>query len=347
MDPAEARRDAGHFGARAQPACPTPRRCCGSCSPSCSPTAWCSPRGACAKGCCSSGSARGTRGRTRCSRRRASLPSRAAARPTWPAMIAAGRAAAANGDGGGTERLRLAATMLALAAAHVEPNLRARHALRMGDGQALGRPRPEPAARCSPRRCSRPAARSRRRPSSSGWRAGNACARPSAGASRSGCAAALGAGSRASLLPPASCAARTSASCCGSIRAGPQLASDKVTKRPQGAGPVARTRARTDDWRGCETVRGVMPAGLQEGQIIVTQSSCCPRRRKAGVILQPRAAKKSPAAATAARRSTPRTSKPKPLQAAAARPPTIEAACEAWTDLARDTSRRRSSPSLA
>ena len=47
---------------------------------------------------------------------------------TQAAMIAAWTADAASGDGNGTERLRLAATMLALAAAHVEPNLRARQA---------------------------------------------------------------------------------------------------------------------------------------------------------------------------------------------------------------------------
>jgi exopolyphosphatase/guanosine-5'-triphosphate,3'-diphosphate pyrophosphatase len=49
-----------------------------------------------------------------------------------PASLAATMAAwtsdVANGDGNGSERLRLAATMLALAAAHVEPNLRTRHA---------------------------------------------------------------------------------------------------------------------------------------------------------------------------------------------------------------------------
>lgn len=48
--------------------------------------------------------------------------------PTLAAMIAAWTADVANGDGNGGERLRLAATMLAMAAAHVEPNLRARHA---------------------------------------------------------------------------------------------------------------------------------------------------------------------------------------------------------------------------
>ena len=47
---------------------------------------------------------------------------------TQAAMMAAWTADATNGDGNGGERLRLAATMLALAAAHVEPNLRARQA---------------------------------------------------------------------------------------------------------------------------------------------------------------------------------------------------------------------------
>lgn len=47
---------------------------------------------------------------------------------TLAAMIAAWTADAASGDGSGGERLRLAATMLALAATRVEPNLRARHA---------------------------------------------------------------------------------------------------------------------------------------------------------------------------------------------------------------------------
>lgn len=47
---------------------------------------------------------------------------------TLAATIAAWTADAANGDGSGSERLRLAATMLALAAMQVEPNLRARQA---------------------------------------------------------------------------------------------------------------------------------------------------------------------------------------------------------------------------
>jgi len=47
---------------------------------------------------------------------------------TQAAAIAAWTADAANGDGSGGERLRLAATMLALAAARVEPNMRARQA---------------------------------------------------------------------------------------------------------------------------------------------------------------------------------------------------------------------------
>ena len=45
-----------------------------------------------------------------------------------PEQIAAWTAPVAADDGGGSERLRLAATQLALAAVHVEPNLRARHA---------------------------------------------------------------------------------------------------------------------------------------------------------------------------------------------------------------------------
>jgi exopolyphosphatase/guanosine-5'-triphosphate,3'-diphosphate pyrophosphatase len=48
--------------------------------------------------------------------------------PTMAAMIAAWTTEAANGDGAESERLRLAATMLALAASHIEPNMRARHA---------------------------------------------------------------------------------------------------------------------------------------------------------------------------------------------------------------------------
>lgn len=48
--------------------------------------------------------------------------------PRLAAMIAAWTADAANGTGSGSERLRMAATMLALAAAQVEPNLRAGHA---------------------------------------------------------------------------------------------------------------------------------------------------------------------------------------------------------------------------
>jgi exopolyphosphatase/guanosine-5'-triphosphate,3'-diphosphate pyrophosphatase len=48
--------------------------------------------------------------------------------PTLAAMIAAWTADVANGGGAEDERLRLAATMLALAAAHIEPNMRARHA---------------------------------------------------------------------------------------------------------------------------------------------------------------------------------------------------------------------------
>lgn len=47
---------------------------------------------------------------------------------TAAAMIAGWTAAAAKGNGGSSERLRLAATILALASAHVEPNWRARHA---------------------------------------------------------------------------------------------------------------------------------------------------------------------------------------------------------------------------
>lgn len=45
------------------------------------------------------------------------------------AMIAGWTAAVANGDGATSERLRLAATLLALAAARLEPNIRTRHAL--------------------------------------------------------------------------------------------------------------------------------------------------------------------------------------------------------------------------
>ena len=45
------------------------------------------------------------------------------------AMIAGWTAAAAKGDGASSERLRLAATLLALAAARLEPNIRIRHAL--------------------------------------------------------------------------------------------------------------------------------------------------------------------------------------------------------------------------
>ncbi|MEO6151972.1 MAG: Ppx/GppA family phosphatase [Croceibacterium sp.] len=45
------------------------------------------------------------------------------------AMIAAWTSEISPGGGASRERLRLAATMLALAAAHIEPNLRARHAL--------------------------------------------------------------------------------------------------------------------------------------------------------------------------------------------------------------------------
>lgn len=48
--------------------------------------------------------------------------------PRLAAMIAAWTTDAANGTGTGSERLRMAATMLALAAAQVEPNLRQRHA---------------------------------------------------------------------------------------------------------------------------------------------------------------------------------------------------------------------------
>ena len=48
--------------------------------------------------------------------------------PRLAAMMAAWTANALSGDGNGGELLRLAATMLALAAAHVEPNVRARHA---------------------------------------------------------------------------------------------------------------------------------------------------------------------------------------------------------------------------
>jgi len=48
--------------------------------------------------------------------------------PRLAAMIAAWTTDAANGNGAGSERLRMAATMLALAAAQVEPNLRQRHA---------------------------------------------------------------------------------------------------------------------------------------------------------------------------------------------------------------------------
>jgi exopolyphosphatase/guanosine-5'-triphosphate,3'-diphosphate pyrophosphatase len=47
---------------------------------------------------------------------------------TVAATMAAWTADAANGDGNGSERLRLAATMLALAAARIEPNLRLRQA---------------------------------------------------------------------------------------------------------------------------------------------------------------------------------------------------------------------------
>ena len=47
---------------------------------------------------------------------------------TVAAQMAAWTAAAAQGTGDGGERLRLAATMLALASVHVEPNWRARHA---------------------------------------------------------------------------------------------------------------------------------------------------------------------------------------------------------------------------
>jgi exopolyphosphatase/guanosine-5'-triphosphate,3'-diphosphate pyrophosphatase len=45
------------------------------------------------------------------------------------AMIAGWTSAAANGDGASSERLRLAATLLALAAGRLEPNIRTRHAL--------------------------------------------------------------------------------------------------------------------------------------------------------------------------------------------------------------------------
>jgi exopolyphosphatase/guanosine-5'-triphosphate,3'-diphosphate pyrophosphatase len=48
--------------------------------------------------------------------------------PRLAAMIAAWTAEVANGRGDGSERLRMAATMLALAAAQVEPNLRQGHA---------------------------------------------------------------------------------------------------------------------------------------------------------------------------------------------------------------------------
>jgi exopolyphosphatase / guanosine-5'-triphosphate,3'-diphosphate pyrophosphatase len=48
--------------------------------------------------------------------------------PAQAAMIAAWTADVAQGSRNGSERLRLAATMLALAAARLEPNLRARHA---------------------------------------------------------------------------------------------------------------------------------------------------------------------------------------------------------------------------
>ena len=50
------------------------------------------------------------------------------ATPSIAAMIAAWTADAASGSGNGAERLRLAATMLSLAAARVEPNMRVRHA---------------------------------------------------------------------------------------------------------------------------------------------------------------------------------------------------------------------------
>lgn len=50
------------------------------------------------------------------------------ASPSIAAMIAAWTAGAASGSGNGAERLRLAATMLALAAVHIEPNMRLRHA---------------------------------------------------------------------------------------------------------------------------------------------------------------------------------------------------------------------------
>ena len=49
------------------------------------------------------------------------------ASPSVAAMIAAWTADAAAGNGRGTERLRLAATTLALAAARIEPNMRLRH----------------------------------------------------------------------------------------------------------------------------------------------------------------------------------------------------------------------------
>jgi exopolyphosphatase/guanosine-5'-triphosphate,3'-diphosphate pyrophosphatase len=48
--------------------------------------------------------------------------------PAEAAMIAAWTADVVQGGGNGSERLRLASTMLALAAARLEPNLRARHA---------------------------------------------------------------------------------------------------------------------------------------------------------------------------------------------------------------------------
>ena len=48
--------------------------------------------------------------------------------PTLAAMIAAWTADVAHGNGAGSERLRMAATMLALGAARLEPNLRLRHA---------------------------------------------------------------------------------------------------------------------------------------------------------------------------------------------------------------------------
>jgi exopolyphosphatase/guanosine-5'-triphosphate,3'-diphosphate pyrophosphatase len=48
--------------------------------------------------------------------------------PTEAAMMAAWTAAVVRDEGKGSERLRLAATILAMASAHVEPNWRARHA---------------------------------------------------------------------------------------------------------------------------------------------------------------------------------------------------------------------------